>query len=148
MTLLLEPTVIQQYISDFKFQKAIINTIIVQTDNEHKRHAQYDNVYQFITSNFDLSFCKVAFDGNKLYIKNVDNIQTKSGIVDIDLEKYITRYLYLREPSDSFDWTEKKSLMAKLLKRVEKYKQRGFKVINEQDAIDFSLIKAKRISYR
>jgi hypothetical protein len=78
----------------YKFHKATINTILVF--NNEKNCKKYKDIYNYVTHNFDLSFCKVVFDGTKLHIKNYNNITTKSGSANLNAKKYFKKKVYTR----------------------------------------------------
>jgi hypothetical protein len=92
------PAEIDTYHND----KMSIDFIKVYNDNS------YNNIYKFIHENFDISICKVIYDGNKLHILNFNELATKSGIVK-----------YVDNDTNTIDKTNE---------RIKKYEQRGFKL--------------------
>ncbi len=63
-----------------------------------------------VVTNFDLSFCEIWYDGNSIYAQYPNDVINKSGILK---PSYISSFLKL----NSFT-----------LKRIKKYRNRGFKI--------------------
>jgi hypothetical protein len=75
-----------------------------------------------VVTNFDLTFCQVWWDGKRIWSDNIEDIKTKTGSLNKD---YINSYL---------------SMNSFIVKRILKYKKRGF-TIN----IDLSDIQSSNI---
>lgn len=63
-----------------------------------------------IVTNFDLTFCQVWWDGEKIHSNDIDDIYNKKGSLNKD---YIKSYLSMNEF---------------IINRISKYKKRGFKI--------------------
>lgn len=63
-----------------------------------------------IVTNFDLTFCQVWWDGEKISSNDIEDVRSKKGSLNKD---YINSYLSMNEF---------------IIKRVAKYKKRGFKI--------------------
>jgi len=70
-----------------------------------------------VVNNFDLTFCQIWYDGTHVYASHPDHIDAKSGVLQGDYTK-----LYLKR--NDF-----------LLKRVKKYKDRGFKIVFDPSVV-------------
>jgi hypothetical protein len=65
-----------------------------------------DNILKYIDKKFDLSFCKVCFDGENITVmNNINDIFRKKGRIDM--------------------WNKSKQVTKK---RIDKYKNRGFDI--------------------
>jgi hypothetical protein len=73
---------------------------------------------QFIKATFDLEICQNYFDGERIYIKNINKL-----IIKYDQIRPNTKFMlsfYLSDKDDSENNT---------LKRIKKYTERGFDII-------------------
>lgn len=88
-----------------------------------KKTIHHDTIFKFVDFSFDLEFCKVVYDGKRLYIRDINCLFKKQCKVNLDLDKYIRRCLYsVSEITDA-------ELIFKLARRVTKYEQRGFTIL-------------------
>jgi hypothetical protein len=71
-----------------------------------------------IVTNFDLTFCQVWWDGEKLHSNDIEDVYSKKGSLNKD---YIKSYLLMNEF---------------IINRISKYKKRGFKI--SIDMTDFN----------
>lgn len=86
------------------------------------KRIHHDTIFKFVDFTFDLEICKVIYDGCRLYIKDIEALFERKCTIDLDLDKYVRRDFGGGGMSDD-------ELTAKLRKRVEKYEQRGFKIL-------------------
>jgi hypothetical protein len=63
-----------------------------------------------VVTNFDLTFCQVWWDGNSILSNDIEDVRSRSGSLNKD---YIQAYLDM----NTF-----------IIKRIQKYKKRGFKI--------------------
>lgn len=94
----------------------MINHIMVNPTPIDDLH--HDTIFKFVDL-FDLDFCKVIYDGKKLYIKNLDSLFSRSSVLNVKMDIYIKKAM-LKENQDK--------VYGRLLQRVIKYKSRGFKI--------------------
>ncbi len=73
-----------------------------------------------VVTNFDLTFCQVWWNGEKIISHNVDDIRNKSGSLNRD---YVESYLDM----NTF-----------IINRIKKYKNRGFKISISFDHLNLS----------
>jgi hypothetical protein len=108
-----------------KFTKgsgATVNYIIIQPNNKKN----IKNCDEFIDILFDFDFCKNIFTGKKLIIKNLDSIINKQCRLNLN-------HYSLKVHGKNLIDLDKNCYMNMLKiknKRVEKYRNRGFKVID------------------
>jgi hypothetical protein len=76
---------------------------------------KFKSISEFILKYFDISICKVMFNGERLYIHNLNDIITRSFSIDRNTTKYIRVNRDEREIDDIIQT------------RVNKYTKRGFK---------------------
>ncbi len=144
----------------YKYYDSLLNYVIIKGDEYHPYHRNYKNPYQFIAHNFDLDICKMAFDGEKLYVYDIDQILNKESKLHIDLDKYIREgfrfapafrkdmnideyldcmYKEVQKDRDlGYHSTYSDAdLIDKLRQRVKKYEDRGFKIEEIAEIKDF-----------
>lgn len=112
--------------NDFK----IDHTIVYNTSNEEKKYTKvrnYDSIFDFIDTMFDIDLCKIVYDGKKLYIKSKHNLVYGYSLAHSRLLDYD------RIPSYSDDPPSIPELLSKMLNRVQKYKNRGFRIKKTYD---------------
>lgn len=63
-----------------------------------------------VVTNFDLTFCQVWWNGKKIFSDHIEDVKSKSGSLN---KEYISSYL---------------SLNSFIIKRIQKYKSRGFNI--------------------
>jgi hypothetical protein len=107
------------------------------------------NPFNYISQFFDVDFCKVAFDGEKLYVYNWNDIITQSSLVIWDTYLKIHTAYYggphppledtLGYSRDKEEQAEKAWFYLRLLHRQQRYSSRGFKV-HIQGAEDVNLV--------
>lgn len=90
-----------EYFGQLCFKNRISIDIMIIPD-----HIPLENV----VTNFDLTFCQVWWDGEKLDSYDIDDVRSKSGSLNPD---YVESFLNL----NSF-----------IIKRLDKYRNRGFKI--------------------
>ena len=112
----------------------------------HYCNPDNSNPFHYISEYFDVDFCKVAFDGIRLYVYNWNDIHQKSSRVNWD------HYLRIHTPyyqgphppfEDRVGYEFKKAreawFLLRLLHRQERYQHRGFKVsIEGADKVDLT----------
>jgi hypothetical protein len=87
-----------------------------------RKTIHHDTIFKFVDFSFDLEVCKVIYDGSRLYIKNIESLFKRECKINLDLDKYIRRSFHGGGISDE-------ELIIILRNRVEKYEQRGFKIL-------------------
>lgn len=78
-----------------------------------------------VVTNFDLTFCQVWWDGKRLFSDNIEDVKSKSGCLNKD---YISAYL---------------SMNTFIIKRIQKYKNRGFTINIDLSDFQSSIISKK-----
>jgi len=111
-----------------------------------------DNHLRFIRQQFDMNICKIAFDGFKLMIYDIDSIYTRSCIYDRDNYEVMYNYINSDHNSTQRDYDISNKLnhnytcklnnthvyskenlssyqISRSLSRIQKYLSRGFNII-------------------
>ena len=96
------------------------------------------SLFDYIDYFFDLNCCKVAFDGFRMYVRDTYGIITKKTTVDMNINKYwnaIRSYPFYMVPHTL---PKKVLIKHRLMKRCNKYINRGFEIVNiqELDSLD------------
>lgn len=89
--------------------------------------------HEFV-SHFDFDFCKICFDGNKLFISNLQSIINKSSMINITaLENCfnMTEYGFRCDPCVR----RVNYVYDKLIERMDKYTNRGFRFVIDLNGI-------------
>ena len=94
----------------------------ISTKMNHLHYLGPNDGFQYISEFFDVDFCKLAFDGTKLYVYNWQDIWKKSSI--LDWKKYVRTHIssFVSEKPELY-W-----VYAALENRRSKYKARGFQI--------------------
>lgn len=122
-----------EIMEDDKPYTDIINDCVVHIPN-----FKYENVFQFIDDMYDIEICKIIYDGKRLYVKNLSSLFERSSKVVLHMNKYIRRSPWAHNAEENTPVR----LVEKVLKRIDKYKARGFKLTLQFDPTT-ELIKAK-----
>lgn len=112
----------------------------------HYCNKKNTNPFTYISQFFDVNFCKVAFDGEHLYVYNWNDIINKSSHVSWEhyLEIHTPYYQGPHPPlQDTIGYSYQKSreawFLLRLQHRQERYKNRGFNVhIEGADKVDLT----------
>jgi hypothetical protein len=89
----------------------------------------------FVTSKFDFSFLRNYFDGTKIYVHNLRDIISKSGVINdhvLSASSYHYNGLYHIQPSRAEVYRYFK-LNTQLRARLLKYRARGFQIQYDDD---------------
>ncbi len=86
----------------------------------------YNSIYNSISKNFDLEFCKCTYDGEILRIKNFDSIINKHSLINID------DIIKKKQLSNMFYFSTHMEIRKQVLHRINKYTDRGYQ-INTQE---------------
>lgn len=123
------------YNNNYKIKTELIKDQLGQFGVRTFQHSNYVDIDHVIilngkthsefVSNFDFDFCKVCFDGKKLFISNIDAIINKHTVVNTDTLKNsfnMAEYGFRCDPCVR----RAKYVLDKLIERMEKYTIRGF----------------------
>ena len=83
-----------------------------------------------VVDSFDLSFCKIWFDGRVVRSADVEGVLTKTGTLG---KEYVNSYLN----GNYFT-----------ISRVQRYKKRGFKILMNMDIPDFLIESKKKVLFQ
>jgi hypothetical protein len=89
----------------------------------------------FVTSKFDFSFLRNYFDGTKIYVHNLRDIISKSGVINdhvLSASSYHYNGLYHIQPSRD-EVYRYFILNTQLRARLLKYRARGFQIQYDDD---------------
>ncbi len=79
--------------------------------------------WKYVDEMFDVDFCKIMCDGDRIYIRNFDDIWHRESTVDLN-DRHIPSYILGKEKENLHD-----ALMEKLKLRKDKYASRGFQIV-------------------
>lgn len=100
------------------------NGIIINHITIFKKYAE--TPFAYLSKNADINICKNLYDGNKLFIKHMSDLQTKTTLFTFDYLKIINSSI--KQLSE-----EHRERIAQLferhMERIEKYTNRGFLII-------------------
>lgn len=82
----------------------------------------YKSIFHFVDDIYDINICKIIYDGQRIYVKNLNNLFAKQTSVNLHLNKYYRTGFWPEESIPEY------KLIVKVLKRVKKYKSRGFNI--------------------
>lgn len=99
------------YISNYK-SPSNLNIQVIRKGGESLLPTPTKELIETIHSEFDFDFCKVAFDGENLYIDKPKSLINRIGYVN-------SKYLH-------------KPITPTLLSRIQKYSKRGFTIIQTE----------------
>lgn len=74
-------------------------------------------IQKFINATFDLEICQNYFDGEKIYLKNVNKLFSKTDFIKANTRFFFSVYIGEKDKSES-----------NMIGRMEKYNQRGFHI--------------------
>ena len=111
----------------------MIRDFMTTKSNKKMQHiiVRSTNVMKFIDNSFDLDICKTCFDGEKLYIKNMDKIINKYDF--IKPFSILMVFYASKSGNEQHRYT---------MERMHKYISRGFN-INKHDSYDSMYEKLK-----
>ena len=102
---------------------------------DHIIFNDHESVIDFIRNTYDLSFCKIAYDGKKLFIDDTNSIIFKKAYIEIVGDNPISCYSYSNKDRlqksisiNTSGCSNDFMSYGKLHQRIEKYRNRGFKI--------------------
>ena len=103
---------------------------LTQTDLNHIHYYGNGNTAKhYISHFFDFDFCKVAYDGRKLYVNNWDSLFSRSCVVNW------TDYVDIHEKCFAYHYDNRiRELYSRVFRRKQRYERRGFCVQIVNDA--------------
>lgn len=89
------------------------------------------SLHSYIDYYFDLSCCKVSFDGKNLRVKDLERLFKRKSTVDLNFAKY-RKYIGLIYKESFFEKVPNPESVSKqrITERIKKYTERGFEIIN------------------
>ena len=106
--------------NDFKIDHTIVYNNPYSDNSLSYKKRNYSDIFDFIDTMFDIDICKAVYDGKKLYIKSKHNLVYRCSLAHSKLLDYD------RIPGYPDNAPSIPELLAKMLYRVRKYKNRGF----------------------
>lgn len=100
----------------------LLDTIQIIPVNLKITHNQRSVIPRFIKASFDLEICQNIFDGNRVYIKNLNKLILKYDYIKINTMFTVAVYGGSNNPPN-YDYKKKVTL-----KRMDKYITRGFNI--------------------
>lgn len=107
-----------------KDDKPLWKVLNLQQSKEIKHYIQIIPIFmekgdisQFIKATFDLEICQNYFDGERVYLKNLDKLIKKTDYIKCNTKFFFSIY------QDAKDISEETTT-----KRIEKYRSRGFDI--------------------
>lgn len=103
----------------YKNYKHSLQIIPIGMDN---KEGESSCIPRFINATFDLEICQNYFDGEKVYLRNINKLVKKVDFI-LPNTKFILSY-YVSDIDDSENNT---------MKRIKKYQERGFNITKHPD---------------
>lgn len=108
--------------ADAKTIDNLQNTIQIIPVNLKRRAGERSVIPRFINVSFDLEICQNIFDGNNIYIKNLNKLIYKYDFIKVNTMFTLAYYPGMYDPP-FYDYKRKVTM-----KRMDKYNARGFNI--------------------
>ncbi len=83
---------------------------------------------------FDFQFCKVAFDGKKLTIFDMDAVITRTTVITDALLDHMVEFYKIYKITWSHPYVQRKEdVVPRIIKRIAKYIDRGYTILYQDD---------------